>query len=61
MFGPREPHLPSYAQPPQAQKAAGAERICLWVDFANPFGAKKLYYSEGYVDRYVSHAYAKDE
>ncbi|UCE27622.1 MAG: GNAT family N-acetyltransferase [Candidatus Coatesbacteria bacterium] len=42
-------------------RAAGAERICLWVDYANPFGAKKLYYSEGYVDRYISRSYAKDE
>jgi len=38
----------------------GAQRICLWVDYSNPFGAKKLYYSEGYVDRYISKAYAKE-
>lgn len=44
-----------------ALREAGAERICLWVDYANPFGAKKLYYSEGYVDRYISRSYAKDE
>ena len=44
-----------------ALREAGAVRICLWVDYANPFGAKKLYYSEGYVDRYVSRAYAKDD
>lgn len=44
-----------------ALREEGAERICLWVDYANPFGAKKLYYSEGFVDRYISSAYAKDE
>jgi mycothiol synthase len=44
-----------------ALRDAGAERICLWVDYANPFGAKKLYYSEGYVDRYIIRSYAKDE
>jgi|GEM_PF-1907819 len=44
-----------------ALREGGAERICLWVDYANPFGAKKLYYSEGYVDRYISRSYAKDE
>jgi hypothetical protein len=40
---------------------AGAERICLWVDYANPFGAKKLYYSEGYVNRYIISSYVKDK
>jgi mycothiol synthase len=44
-----------------ALREAGAESICLWVDYANPFGAKKLYYSEGYVDRYIIRSYAKDE
>jgi len=44
-----------------ALRGAGAEKICLWVDYANPFGAKKLYYSEGYVDRYITRSYAKDE
>ncbi|MCP4229794.1 MAG: GNAT family N-acetyltransferase [bacterium] len=43
-----------------ALREHGAEKICLWVDYANPFGAKKLYYSEGYTDRYISVAYAKD-
>ncbi len=41
--------------------SAGAERVCLWVDYANPFGAKNLYYGEGFVDRYISRIYAKDE
>jgi len=44
-----------------ALREHGAERICLWVDYSNPFGAKKLYYSEGYVDKYISKAYAKEE
>jgi mycothiol synthase len=44
-----------------ALRDAGAEKICLWVDYANPFGAKKLYYGEGYVDRYIIRSYAKDE
>lgn len=44
-----------------ALREEGAEKICLWVDYANPFGAKKLYYSEGFVDRYISSAYAKNE
>jgi mycothiol synthase len=44
-----------------ALRDAGAERICLWVDYANPFGAKKLYYTEGYEDRYIIRSYAKDE
>lgn len=39
---------------------AGAQRICLWVDYANPFGAKKLYYSEGFVDRYIEKCMAKN-
>jgi predicted N-acetyltransferase YhbS len=42
-------------------REAGAERAYLGVDYANPFGAKDLYYGEGFVDRYVSRAYAKDE
>jgi mycothiol synthase len=44
-----------------ALRDAGAQRICLWVDYANPFGAKKLYYGEGYVDRYIIRSYAKDD
>jgi len=42
-------------------REAGAERVYLWVDYANPFGAKELYYAEGFVDRYISRNYAKDE
>lgn len=45
----------------RALREAGAERVCLWVDYANPFGAKELYYGEGFVDRYISRIYAKDE
>lgn len=44
-----------------ALRDAGAESLCLWMDYANPFGAKKLYHSEGFRDRYVSRAYARDE
>jgi mycothiol synthase len=45
----------------EALREAGAERALLWVDYGNPFGAKDLYYSEGFVDRYISRMYAKDE
>ena len=45
----------------RALRDAGAERVYLWVDYANPFGAKQLYYGEGFVDRYISRIYAKDE
>lgn len=41
-------------------RESGAQKICLWVDYDNPFGAKKLYYSEGFVDRYITVSYAKD-
>jgi mycothiol synthase len=44
-----------------ALREAGAERVYLWVDYGNPFGAKELYYGEGFVDRYISRTYAKDE
>jgi len=43
-----------------ALRERGAARVCLWVDYANPFGAKDLYYSEGFADRYVIVAYGKD-
>jgi mycothiol synthase len=39
----------------------GAQKICLWVDYANPHGAKQLYYSENYVDKYIEVTYQKDE
>jgi hypothetical protein len=42
-------------------RGAGAERVYLWGDYANPFGAKELYYGEGFVDRYISRIYAEDE
>ena len=42
-------------------REAGAERVYLWVDYGNPFGAKQLYYHEGFVDRYISRTYGKDE
>jgi mycothiol synthase len=45
----------------RALREAGVERVYLWVDYANPFGAKELYYGEGFVDRYISRSYAKDE
>jgi len=45
----------------EALREAGAERAYLWVDYANPFGAKNLYYGEGFVDRYIRRTYAKDE
>jgi ribosomal protein S18 acetylase RimI-like enzyme len=44
-----------------ALRKGGAQKICLWVDYDNPFGAKKLYYSEGFVDRYITVSYAKNE
>jgi mycothiol synthase len=44
-----------------ALRELGAQKICLWVDYDNPFGAKKLYYSEGFVDRYITAMYAKNE
>ncbi len=44
-----------------ALRDAGAESVCLWMDYANPFGAKRLYYSEGFRDRYVTRQYARDE
>jgi ribosomal protein S18 acetylase RimI-like enzyme len=44
-----------------ALREGGAQKICLWVDYDNPFGAKKLYYSEGFVDRYITVSYAKNE
>ena len=44
-----------------ALRDAGSQKICLWVDYANPHGAKQLYYSEGFVDRYIDVTYAKDE
>jgi predicted aldo/keto reductase-like oxidoreductase len=39
----------------------GAQKICLWVDYANPHGARQQYYSEGYVDKYIEVSYRKDE
>jgi len=44
-----------------ALRAKGAQKICLWVDYTNPHGAKQLYYSEGYVDKYIEISYQKDE
>jgi mycothiol synthase len=44
-----------------ALRAKGAQKICLWVDYANPHGAKQLYYSEGFVDKYIEISYQKDE
>jgi mycothiol synthase len=44
-----------------ALRTKGAQKICLWVDYANPHGAKQLYYSEGYVDKYIEVTYQKDE
>lgn len=38
----------------------GANRICLYVDYSNPYGAKELYYREGFRDRYIIRMYAGD-
>lgn len=41
-----------------ALKRAGAGALCLWVDYDNPTGAKRLYYSEGFRDSsiFVNHS-----